>query len=130
MNETELAFLTLLESSSVKPLSDEFFVRIEALKGVKPKSSLPFEVANKTTEEPSTWYDAIEYVELLGDGWRLPTIEELDLIYKSENDFEKEGYWSSTEFDYRSSWQYEFDSGIKDYYGKTAFCYVRAVKDN
>ena len=129
MNETELAFLTLLETSA-KPLSDEFFVRIEALKSVKPKSSLPFEVANKRTEEPSTWYDAIEYVELLGDGWRLPTIEELDVIYKSENDFEKEGYWSSTEFDYRSSWQYEFDSGRKDYYGKTAFCYVRTVRDN
>jgi hypothetical protein len=60
-----------------------------------------FEIAPKSTEIKATWDAARLYCFSLNidskTGWRLPTIEELDKIYQSQNDFEKWWYWSSTE---------------------------------
>lgn len=63
------------------------------------KSKLPFVVAAKAFEINTDWDSAVRYCENLGDGWRLPTKDELTLIYKSENDFDKVYYWSSSEKD-------------------------------
>jgi hypothetical protein len=65
------------------------------------KSKFPFEIADKSTDIQTNWYGAINHCKALGDGWRLPTRDELTQIYKSENDFDKAYYWSSTK--YRSS---------------------------
>jgi formylglycine-generating enzyme required for sulfatase activity len=61
------------------------------------KSKFPFEIADKSTDIQTHWYAAINHCKALGDGWRLPTSDELDLIYKTDNDFNKGYYWSSTE---------------------------------
>lgn len=62
------------------------------------------EVAPKETEIQTNWYEAKLYCfSLIVDGkagWRLPTKEELQQIYNSENDFEDlEWYWTSTEWE-------------------------------
>lgn len=94
---------------------------------------LPFEIADRRTEKRLTWYEAQVYVKTLGDGWRLPTSEELDLIYKSDNDFEEAWYWSSTEFGKLAWNQYFYNgpmSGTKDYHDKTFHGYVRAIRES
>ena len=53
-----------------------------------------------------SWKEALSFCKEQGDNWRLPTIEELTLIYNNRqknnlNDFDKDIYWSS-EFVYLS----------------------------
>ena len=60
-----------------------------------------------------TYVDAVKAVEKLGDGWRIPTLEELREIYKNKDasfctsSSSVSGfpvwYWSSTEYRYDSS---------------------------
>ena len=80
------------------------------------------------------WNEAIEKVKELGDGWRIPTITELQLIWDSENKdlFKKEWYWSSSEYDSNNAWLFSFFYGYT-YYGlnfsEYSSYYVRAVRD-
>lgn len=65
------------------------------------QNQLVFEIAPVELERKLNWNDAIEYCQSLGNGWRLPTIEELKEIYKndrqkSSSDFNCGYYWSST----------------------------------
>ena len=46
------------------------------------------------------WNKAQSFIELLGDGWRLPTKDELNVMYKYKDKiggFADYYYWSSTE---------------------------------
>jgi len=87
-----------------------------------------FEIADKSTEQSLTWYDAEKYVKILGDGWRLPTKEELNQIYQSENDFDALGYWSGSESVKNGVWVQFFKNGFQDYYIKSYTCLVRPVR--
>jgi hypothetical protein len=45
------------------------------------------------------WNDAEKACEILGDGWRLPTIEQLNILYQNKvaiGGFASDFYWSST----------------------------------
>lgn len=74
-------------------------------KMVKPATGLPFEIYPKDIGV-MTYVDAVKSVAKLGDGWRIPTLEELRLMYKNKDstycttpsgsDF-PDWYWSSTE---------------------------------
>ena len=67
--------------------------------------------------------------------WRLPTQEELNLMY--ENFFKKEiggfaadgYYWSSSEYSAYSGWNQSFANGYQDYYNKGITLRARAVRD-
>lgn len=103
-----------------------------------------FEIAPKSTEEYLSWNEAKMYCFALNidgkTGWRLPTREELDEIYESDNDFaEYNYYWSATEYqkDNKYIWCKFFDEDdadnsytlyTKDYddYGGN---FTRAVRD-
>jgi hypothetical protein len=78
-----------------------------------------------------TWYEALEKVKELGDGWRMPTINELQLIWESEHKdlFKKESYWSLSEYSFGSAWVFYF--GDSNTYGidKNDDYYVMAVRD-
>ena len=94
-----------------------------------------FEIAPKSTEILSTWNDArLYWFSLIIDdktGWRLPTTDELNEIYESENDFEKRWYWSSTEYNGNSGiYGQNMNGGIKGYGGDKnyAVAYVRAIR--
>jgi formylglycine-generating enzyme required for sulfatase activity len=95
---------------------------------------MKYEIAPKSTEIQANWYDAKLYCFSLNidgkTGWRLPTEEELNEIYQSENDFEKYWYWSSTESGGRYAWGQNFNGGIQSNYGgKNNGLYIRAIRD-
>jgi len=76
------------------------------------------EIAPKETMiRRANWYEARMYCFSLNIdgkiGWRLPTKEELDEIYHSENDFEKRWYWSSTDDSGNSAWNQDFNDGYQ-----------------
>ncbi len=76
------------------------------------------------------WEEAIKACENLGDGWRLPTIGELEKIYKFKDiiGFHNSRYWSSTEFDLRNAWYLYFYDGDTNASTKEDTRYVRAVR--
>jgi hypothetical protein len=78
-----------------------------------------------------TWDEAIEKVSQLGNGWRLPTINELQLIWESEHKdlFKKESYWSSSEYGSGSAWVFYFYDCNTYGIDKNDDYYVMAVRD-
>ena len=94
---------------------------------------MKFEIAPKSTEIQANWDEANIYcAELKIDGktgWRLPTKEELNEIYESENDFVGTCYWSSTVCNGSYTWSQNMNNGYQfnrlKYYGGT---YVRAIR--
>ena len=93
-----------------------------------------FEIAPKETEIHANWFDAKLYCFALNTnnktGWRLPTKDELNQIYQSENDYDQERYyWSSTEFNGGYSWIQYFSCGHQTSYYNKGSNYVRAVRD-
>ena len=96
-------------------------------------------IASKDMPEPLDWWEAKEECLRLGDGWRLPTKEELDLIYENKSRigvFKNGGYWSISQSANRMTndgvlilaWTKNFKTGIKTDYEKKEIGYVRAVK--
>jgi hypothetical protein len=92
-----------------------------------------FQIAPKSTEIQTNWFDARFYCFSLNvngkSGWRLPNIDELNEIYLSENDFEKRWYWSSTEDSGNDAWSQYMSNGSQ-YGGNKSFggTYVRAIR--
>ena len=79
-----------------------------------------------------TWDEAMEEVKKLGEGWRLPTKEELNLMYLHKDKiggFVEYYYWSSTELNANYAWTQNFDNGYQYSFNKnlTGY-YVRAVR--
>ena len=80
------------------------------------------------------WYDAIDAYEKLGNGWRLPTLEELKAMYeelhkKGQGNFQDGWYWSSSENDLNLAWDLGFHSGIASSgHDKGNTNYVRAIR--
>ena len=77
------------------------------------------------------WEDAKKICEDLGDGWRLPTREELHLmyIYKDKiGNFAAAYYWSSSESNSNFAWSQFFLNGFQYFNHKYRTSYVRAVR--
>ena len=80
------------------------------------------------------WDEAIKACADLGDGWRLPTQDELNILYQNKDEiggFVLDYYWSSTEFDNgiaSGAWIQYFHAGSQAYDDKNDFNYVRAVR--
>jgi hypothetical protein len=56
------------------------------------------EISANDFPQKMNWSDADSSCKELGEGWRLPTIEELDIIYQNKSvigGFENQFYWSS-----------------------------------
>jgi hypothetical protein len=93
-----------------------------------------FEIAPKSTEIEANWDDARLYCFALNiegkTGWRLPTKDELNQIYESNNDYEPIWYWSSTEGSGGTAWSQNFDNGAQasDNYKGFGVTYVRAIR--
>ena len=82
-----------------------------------------------------TWAEAGEACEKMGDGWRLPTKDELNMLYENKSTiggFVYGDYWSSTENPNLSTdvWCQNFKMGMKSIsWNKTETHYARAVHD-
>ncbi|MDG1689904.1 MAG: hypothetical protein P8I02_03905 [Flavobacteriales bacterium] len=74
-------------------------------------------------------YDACAKV---GDGWRLPTKDELNILYENKDKiggFTGEVYWSSTEGEfYNYACTQTFTSGYQSSQEMHLHCFVRAVR--
>lgn len=93
---------------------------------------LPFEV--KPEDEPNlmSWHAAMELFEDDPNGWRLPTKDELYLIYKHRDKiggFAAGDYWSSSEYSSSFAWYQPFTTGFQYDYGKHYNLRVRAVRE-
>ena len=90
------------------------------------------EISAEEYERKLNWEDGMLYCSMLVidgvDDWRMPTIEELDYIYNSENDFEVDCYWSSLD-DGNLAWLHDMWCRGRQYMNKkTTRVYVRAVR--
>ena len=84
-----------------------------------------------------SWNDANNACVNLGDGWRLPTIDELKILYKNREsigNFKWDSYWSSTKGNVVIAWRLNFGDGMvydRDNTDNTACVRaVRTVTDN
>ncbi len=90
-----------------------------------------FELSEVKTDV--TWKQAKSYAKSLGDGWRVPTKEELQIIQASTKakEFAKDGiFWSSSiNVGYAgNAWVVGFGYGGVGFTGKTYSCGVRCVR--
>ena len=80
------------------------------------------QIALNDFENEMSWFDAIQACESLGNGWRLPTKSELEIIYKElylkgKGNFKPSIYWSSSEYDIEDAWFFTFDNRAANLYG-------------
>ena len=74
------------------------------------------EVAQYDFPESMNWYDAKEVCAKLGKGYRLPTKDELEVMYKNKDrvgGFVNSYYWSSTEYNNVYAWGHYFNNGFQ-----------------
>ena len=92
-----------------------------------------FEVYPTDAPEILTWQEAINYCKKLGEGWRLPSKEELSFMYlehkKGLGGFIEGIYVSSSEYNRSNIWFQYFNDGGQEYFGKGRISRVRAVRD-
>ncbi len=80
-----------------------------------------------------TWDEANEYCKSLGEGWRLPTKDELNLMYTNLKQaglggFGKDWFWSSSQISNVSAWYQNFSDGYQSYDNKSSSVSVRACR--
>ena len=98
-----------------------------------PKKLQNLEVAQFDFSDKMNWTDAKAASEELGNGWRLPSKDELNILYENidkRGNFKGAYYWSSTEADKSDfAWCQDIIFGTqKDYYNKNNTLSVRAIK--
>jgi hypothetical protein len=89
------------------------------------------EISQYDFPDRMNWNDAKIACEALGDGWRLPSLDELNILYENQNKiggFADGLYWSSSENDYDNAWNKGFYSGVQNYDAKYDSNYVRAIR--
>jgi hypothetical protein len=99
--------------------------------GNPKKIERSFLVAQYDFPTPMNWADATDACAALGDGWRLPSKDELNILYQNKNDignFDIILYLSSTEFDNNGAWRQDFYDGGQNDFLKGDKIYVRAVR--
>ena len=77
------------------------------------------------------WHEAKIACKKLGTGWRLPTKDELDMLYENREEiggFANLYYWSSTEYDNGTAWGQYFDDGFQVNFNKLFNGLVRSVR--
>jgi hypothetical protein len=90
------------------------------------------EVAQNDFPNRMEWNNAVKACSELGNGWRLPTKNELNLMYGNRvkiGRFANNDYWSSTEEDSDNAWRQYFNGGSQALlFKKRGFANVRAVR--
>ena len=132
-NSTSENDSTVIEVGKDDIIDDEVVETVMEAKTVKTESLVKIgniEIQNEDLGE-MRWEDAKETCENLGGGWRLPTKDELDLLYENKNKiggFALSDYWSSTEVDNDNVWLQNFTDGVQYSFIKTVTYNVRAVR--
>ena len=109
-------------------------VKSVMLKITNPMTGAELQVANQDFSGVMTWQEAKRACSELGSGWRLPTKQELEIMYeqlhkKGQGKFQSVSYWSSSELDTNYAWYFYFSNGYSDSrYSKHYGQCVRAVR--
>jgi hypothetical protein len=116
-------------SSRTKPTSNTDYENIIGT----PIKFGNLEVAQYDFPEEMKWDEAKKVCEILGDGWRLPTADELNTLYQNKvtiGGFRDNlyPYWSSTEFDTSNAFYQYFLNGNQDYWNKNYSVFVRVIR--
>lgn len=88
-------------------------------------------VAQHVFPEGMSWDAAKRACKKLGRGWRLPTKDELNIMYQNKDSiggFAGSYYWSSTELDDDYAWRQNFTNGSQNILSKDNEIYVRAIR--
>ena len=110
-------------------------VKSVMLKITNPMTGDELQVAYQDFPVTITWQEAKRSCSELGSGWRLPTKQELEIMYeqlhkKGQGNFKKEFYWTSSEDGNNHAWYFYFGNGNANYgCHKNTPNYVRAVRD-
>ncbi len=89
------------------------------------------EIAENDFPKKMTWNEAKKACKSLGQGWRLPTIAEFEIMYENKDKiggFANKFYWSSTEDYNYDAWSFSFNDGEANFSVKYYAYYVRAVR--
>ena len=94
------------------------------------KKTLEFEVKESDELEEMTWYEAMEKFKDDTEGWRLPTKEELNLMYENKEKLNmvRFWYWSSSPIIDGYAWAQGFGGGFQDWYDRGSDGRVRCVR--
>jgi len=87
-------------------------------------------------EKKETYEVALSICENKGDGWSLPSKEELINIYKNKQNiidaggrkFESADYWSSTKRNNYEAFAVSFSSGVEEYYSNLERNHFRCIR--
>ena len=93
------------------------------------RKTIEFEVAEKDLGGTYTWDEASEQGK---DGWRLPTKDELNVMYEQRETiggFASAWYWSSSEPNTYHAWEQNFTNGYQGYADEYYYNRVRLVRD-
>ena len=96
-----------------------------------PKRLGNIEIAERDFPTKMDWLSAMAACNVLGDGWRLPTQEELKNICGKKSElggFTGRYYWSSREDDKEFAWSHYFGSNDQLSFYKSNAYSVRAVR--
>jgi|Laugresbdmm110sn_1035088.scaffolds.fasta_scaffold130253_1 hypothetical protein len=88
-------------------------------------------IAQNDFPKQMNWTDAKKLCAALGKGWRLPTQDELSMIYQNKEkigSFSDGEFWSSVEGDESSAWVQNITNGGIILMDKEEVYYVRAVR--
>ena len=89
-------------------------------------------VAQRDFPSQLKWNEAFQACAKLGNGWRLPNKEELNLLFINKakmGGFSGQYYWTVSESSDGRAWLQFFNDGTQDDYYKISKCWVRAVHD-
>lgn len=125
-------------------LSEFQFCSVRAVRNSKPTSKITIigkskfvgelEIAEFDFPEKLSFDEAKKKCELLGKGWRLPTKNELDILYQNKDNiggfYKGNTYWSCTKFDNSRRFAQHFLDGMQGITktDKISLFYVRAVR--
>ncbi len=107
---------------------------------IDEKTGVRYQIAKVSFELKLNWHEATSVCDKLGNGWKLPTISELETIYKQffkngKHDLKEGTYWSSNEENEEIALNYLFIGqgysvpSYKDYCFYVLPIRITAVKD-
>ena len=112
---------------------------VDIKRGTQAQGNIYFggtiEISTEENNTLMTWDDANTYCENKGEGWRMPTQNELYYIYccipiiaGTDATFLKESYWSATPYSTGRYTTFNFSNGVEVNNGTATENYVRCVR--
>ncbi len=107
------------------------YFKKEEVKDEKTIMEIPYQKLEwgKTCDKKLNWEEAKKWCEEQGEGWRLPTRQELLEAYEQKmSGFTANGYWSSTGHSSSYAWYQGFGGGNQLTSYKNSDLYVRCIR--